>query len=91
MKFTLRLPDNEAAIIEKHCALTNRTKTDVFREFVRSLDQKNWYLEGEQQSNYSLTTVTDGTTQGQMIGLFNPYPSLAYPLEEQVEGLAHED
>jgi hypothetical protein len=45
MKFTLRLPDNEAAIIERYCKLTGRTKTDVLREYVRTLADKSWLLE----------------------------------------------
>jgi hypothetical protein len=35
-----RVTEQEKAIVHEYCQLTGRTQTDVFREFVRSLDKK---------------------------------------------------
>ncbi len=35
-----RITEQEKAIVHEYCQLTGRTQTDVFREFVRSLDKK---------------------------------------------------
>jgi predicted DNA-binding protein len=35
---TIRLPDLELDKLEKYCCENKRTKTDVIREFIRSLD-----------------------------------------------------
>jgi predicted DNA-binding protein len=36
----IRIPDKESDILEAYCARTGRTKTDVVREFLRSLEKK---------------------------------------------------
>ena len=72
--FTLRLPPNEETIINRYCQLTGRTKTDVIREFVRS-------LEVQINPRYSTTTVSNGKTEGEMIGLLNAYPAYPYSIE----------
>ena len=37
----IRLPKAELEILESHCQSHSRTKTDVVREFIRSLDPKS--------------------------------------------------
>ncbi len=37
---TFRVTEQEKAIVHEYCNLTCRTQTDVFREFVRSLEKK---------------------------------------------------
>ncbi len=53
MKFTLRLPDNEGAIIDAYCEATGRTKTDVLREFVRSLASRKQSVDGDWREHAS--------------------------------------
>ena len=36
----VRLPSNEMRLLEDYCQQSNRTKTDVIRELVRSLKRK---------------------------------------------------
>ena len=35
---TFRLPENEFRLLTRHAAETQRTKTDVLREFIRGLE-----------------------------------------------------
>ncbi|BAY46366.1 hypothetical protein SAMD00079811_39750 [Scytonema sp. HK-05] len=35
-----RITEQEKEIVHKYCELTGRTQTDVFREFVRSLEKR---------------------------------------------------
>jgi hypothetical protein len=35
-----RITEQEKAIVHEYCELTGRTQTDVFREFVRSLEKR---------------------------------------------------
>ena len=37
---SIRLPELEMKILEQYCHHVQRTKTDVIREFIRSLSQK---------------------------------------------------
>ncbi|WP_339363329.1 CopG family transcriptional regulator [Aliterella atlantica] len=37
---SIRLPELEMKILEQYCHKYQRTKTDVVREFIRSLNQK---------------------------------------------------
>lgn len=39
-QLNVRLPDIELEILEDYCAEHKRTKTDVIREFIRSLRDK---------------------------------------------------
>ncbi|HAZ43720.1 MAG TPA: CopG family transcriptional regulator [Cyanobacteria bacterium UBA11369] len=39
-RLNVNLPDNEMKILENYCNSQNRTKTDVVREWVRSLKEK---------------------------------------------------
>ncbi|HAJ60694.1 MAG TPA: CopG family transcriptional regulator [Cyanobacteria bacterium UBA8543] len=39
-QLNLRIPDIELKILERHVKRTKRTKTDIIREFIRSLDNK---------------------------------------------------
>ncbi len=34
---TIRIPRSEREILDKYCKVTGRNKTDVLREFIRSL------------------------------------------------------
>ncbi|WP_414581250.1 ribbon-helix-helix protein, CopG family [Scytonema sp. PCC 10023] len=36
----VRIPQNERKILEEYCNRTNRSKTDVIREFIRSLQER---------------------------------------------------
>ena len=36
----VRMPDNEILILTRYAAATGRTKTEIVREFVRSLESK---------------------------------------------------
>ncbi len=35
-----RITEQEKAIVHEYCELTGRTQTDVFREFVRGLEER---------------------------------------------------
>lgn len=37
---SIRLPETEMKVLEQYCQIAQRTKTDVIREFIRSLSQK---------------------------------------------------
>jgi hypothetical protein len=37
---TIRIPEKEADILVSYCVRHNRTRTDVIREFIRSLEGK---------------------------------------------------
>lgn len=41
MRFTLRIPDNEGEMLDKHCQKTGRTKTDILREYIRTLPYRS--------------------------------------------------
>ncbi|MBW4501272.1 MAG: hypothetical protein KME57_17335 [Scytonema hyalinum WJT4-NPBG1] len=45
-----RITEQEKAIVHEYCQLTGRTQTDVFREFVRSLDKKLLKLRASSRS-----------------------------------------
>ncbi|AUT03502.1 CopG family transcriptional regulator [Nostoc sp. CENA543] len=36
---SIRVPENEMKILEKHAKKTKRTKTDLVREWIRSLEK----------------------------------------------------
>ena len=46
-----RITEQEKAIVHEYCKLTGRTQTDVFREFVRSLDKKLLRLRASSHSS----------------------------------------
>jgi len=39
-KITFNLPESENQVLEEYCEQTGRNKTDVLREFIRSLKLK---------------------------------------------------
>lgn len=39
-RLDVRLPDSEIEILKAYCEQENRTKTDVIREFIRTLKKK---------------------------------------------------
>ncbi|WP_460200708.1 ribbon-helix-helix protein, CopG family [Scytonema sp. NUACC21] len=39
-KLSIRIPEQELKILEAYCTQTSRTKTDVLREYIRSLLKK---------------------------------------------------
>jgi predicted DNA-binding protein len=39
-RFDIRLPEKELEILEAYCQQESRTKTDVVRELIRSLNRK---------------------------------------------------
>jgi hypothetical protein len=50
-EITIRVTEQEFAMLESHCQAVGRTKTDVLREFIRSL----------------ATTTTDTNNEGESI------------------------
>jgi negative regulator of replication initiation len=40
-EITIRVSEQEFAMLESHCQAVGRTKTDILREFIRSLDVAN--------------------------------------------------
>jgi len=51
----VRLPANEVDLLEAYCLQTNRTKTDVVRELVRSLRRK--LPKGQENADLSVVTL----------------------------------
>ncbi|HAT13758.1 MAG TPA: CopG family transcriptional regulator [Microcoleaceae bacterium UBA11344] len=39
-QLSIRLPEHEMKILERNAKIAKRTKTDVIREFIRTLSQK---------------------------------------------------
>ncbi len=39
-EITIRVTEQEFAMLESHCQAVGRTKTDILREFIRSLGSK---------------------------------------------------
>ncbi|MGK7875729.1 MAG: ribbon-helix-helix protein, CopG family [Xenococcaceae cyanobacterium] len=37
----IRIPEQELKILDRYAKKTKRTKTDIIREFIRSLDKKS--------------------------------------------------
>ena len=45
LMLTFRVTEQEKGVLNRYCDLTGRTQVDVFREFVRSLENKLQKLE----------------------------------------------
>ncbi|MFQ4144084.1 hypothetical protein [Chlorogloeopsis sp. ULAP02] len=49
-EITIRVSEQEFAILESHCQAVGRTKTDILREFIRSLGAAHINLTHESTS-----------------------------------------
>ncbi|NEP00150.1 MAG: ribbon-helix-helix protein, CopG family [Symploca sp. SIO2E9] len=46
----IRIPDHELKILDRYARKTKRTKTDIVRELIRSLESKESYVDHNEAS-----------------------------------------